>query len=190
MQGKAKTTAFYNLAMRLKKSGIPIDGVGLQCHFSIGDVDSVRLENNIRRFGEAGFKCIITELDMGVPSTSDADLEEQARNYRVITDIVLNNDNCPDLVIWGLKDNDSWRSGSNPLLYTSGLSRKPAWYAVRSALRHRKIVKDQTDVRAVRDDARTADQRIFDLSGRPVNDGTLRPGIYIQGGRKIFVTGK
>ncbi|MBQ3926613.1 MAG: endo-1,4-beta-xylanase, partial [Bacteroidaceae bacterium] len=40
LQGKAKSTAFYNLAMRLKASGIPIDGVGLQCHFSIGDVDS------------------------------------------------------------------------------------------------------------------------------------------------------
>ena len=37
---KAKTAAFYNLAMRLKKKGIPIDGVGLQCHFSIGDLDT------------------------------------------------------------------------------------------------------------------------------------------------------
>ena len=64
LQGKAKSMAFYNLAMRLKKSGIPIDGVGLQCHFSIGDVDSVKLDNTIRKFAEAGLKCIITELDM------------------------------------------------------------------------------------------------------------------------------
>ena len=190
MQGKAKTTAFYNLAIRLKKSGIPIDGVGLQCHFSIGDVDSVRLENNIRRFAEAGLKCIITELDMGIPSTSDADLEEQARNYRVITDIVLNNDNCPYMVIWGLKDNDSWRTGSNPLLYTAGLVRKPAWYAVRSALRHRKIVKEQTNVPAIRHDDNATDQQIYDLSGRPVYDSSLRPGIYIQGNHKIVVNKK
>ena len=51
LQGKAKSMAFYNLAMRLKKSNIPIDGVGLQCHFSIGDVDSVKLENTIKKFG-------------------------------------------------------------------------------------------------------------------------------------------
>ena len=139
LQGKAKAVAFYNLAMRLKKNNIPIDGVGLQCHFSVGEVDSVKLEATIRRFGEADMKCIITELDMGIPSTSDADLLEQARNYRVVTDIVLNNDNCPSMVIWGIKDNDSWRSASNPLLYTSGLARKKAWYAVRSALRHRAI---------------------------------------------------
>ena len=185
MQGKAKSVAFYNLALRLKNSGIPIHGVGLQCHFSVGDVDSVRLENTIRRFGEAGLKCIITELDMGTPSTSATDLEEQARNYRVITDIVLNNDNCPNMVIWGLKDNDSWRSGSNPLLYTSGLVRKPAWYAVRSALRHRKMVKEQTDVRSVHDNGSANDQTVYDLSGRPADRHSLRPGIYIQGGRKI-----
>ena len=125
MQGKAKAVAYYNLVKRLQKQNIPFDGVGLQCHFSIGDVDSVKLEKTVRLFGEVGLKCIITELDMGVPSTTTANLEEQARNYRVITDIVLNNDNCPNLVIWGIKDNDSWRSGSNPLLYDSPLcSRK------------------------------------------------------------------
>ena len=136
LQGKAKAMAFYNLATRLKQRGIPIDGVGLQCHFSNGDVDSLRLAQTVRRFAEAGLKCIITELDMGTPSTSATNLEEQARNYRVVTDIMLSNDNCPTMVVWGLKDNDSWRSDSNPLLYTAQLARKPAWYAVRSAIRH------------------------------------------------------
>ena len=42
---------------------------------------------------------------MGIPSTSPQDLEEQARCYRVVTDIMLNNDNCPSMVIWGVKDN-------------------------------------------------------------------------------------
>ena len=74
LQGKAKSMAFYNLAMRLKNDGIPIDGVGLQCHFSICEVDSVKLDNTIKRFEEAGLKCIITELDMGVPSTTEANL--------------------------------------------------------------------------------------------------------------------
>lgn len=185
LQGKAKSMAFYNLAMRLKKSNIPIDGVGLQCHFSIGDVDSVKLENTIKKFGEAGLNCIITELDMGVPSTSAQNLEEQARNYRVITDIVLNNDNCPNLVIWGLKDNNSWRESSNPLLYTSGLSKKPAFYAVRSALRHRAIVKEQTGISVLEDRNTSSTSEIYDLSGRKVSTQSLKPGIYIQGGKKI-----
>ena len=183
MQGKAKAVAFYNIVKRLQQHGIPIDGVGLQCHFSVGDVDSVKLERTIRRFGDDGLKCIITELDMGVGSTSAKDLEEQARNYRVVTDIVLNNANCPSMVIWGIKDNDSWRSGSNPLLYTAQLGRKPAWYAVRSALRHRSLVTDVKPVQA----AVAPSDAIYDLKGRRIGSGRLQPGIYVKGGKKILV---
>ena len=181
LQGKAKTTAFYNLATRLKNRGIPIDGVGLQCHFSIGDVDSVKLDNTIRRFGQAGLQCIITELDMGIPSTSDDNLLEQARNYRVVTDIMLNHDNCPSMVVWGIKDNDSWRSGSNPLLYTSGMGKKPAWYAVRSALRHRSLT--ETGIRTVQQTKRT-DGNAYNLSGQRVAPDYR--GIVIVDGKKVL----
>ena len=187
MQGKAKAVAFYNLVKHLQDCQIPLDGVGLQCHFSVGDVDSVKLEQTIRRFGEANLKCIITELDMGISSTSAKDLEEQARNYRVITDIVLNNDNCPNLVIWGIKDNDSWRSASNPLLYTSGLGKKKAWYAVRSALRHRFLEKEQTGIKPFSTSRVKDDNVVYDLSGRRVNVESLRPGVYIKAGKKISI---
>jgi len=187
LQGKAKSVAFYNLAMRLKNAGIPIDGVGLQCHFSVGDVDSVKLESTIRRFGEAGLNCIITELDMGISSTTSQNLEEQARNYRVVTDIVLNNDNCPNMVIWGLKDNDSWRSASNPLLYTAGMAKKPAWYAVRSALRHRSLQKEASVPFVGSSEAADDSAPVFDLSGRKIQSASLHPGIYIKGGRKMIV---
>ena len=183
MQGKAKTIAFRNLVKRLKSSGIPIDGVGIQCHFSIGDVDSVKLADNIRGYAEDGLKCIITELDMGIPSSTDENLMEQARNYRVITDIMLNNDNCPHMVIWGLKDNNSWREASMPLLYTAQLGRKPAWYAVRSALRHRVL----TDIRPVVREKQGQNNATYDLMGRRMNDGHLPPGIYIRDGKKFIV---
>lgn len=193
MQGKAKAVAYYNLVKRLQSRNIPLDGVGLQCHFSIGDVDSVKLEKTIRRFGEAGLKCIITELDMGIPSTTTANLEEQARNYRVITDIVLNNDNCPSMLIWGIKDNDSWRENSSPLLYTSGLGKKKAWYAVRSALRHRYLVNQQMGIAPSPNTQHPSpDTTLYDLGGRRISTlraqpSTLRPGVYIRGGRKVIV---
>lgn len=190
LQGKAKAVAFRNLALRLKNKDIPIDGVGLQCHFSIGEVDSVKLASTVKRFGQDDLKCVITELDMGIPSTSTANLEEQARLYRVITDIMLDNDNCPYMVIWGLKDNDSWRSGSNPLLYDSGMGKKPAWRAVRSALRHRHI-QDTVDISAVQNDKRqtTNDTSVYDLQGRKVSQSSsLKKGIYISQGRKIART--
>ena len=181
LQGKAKSAAFYNLALRLKKAGIPIHGVGLQCHFSIGDVDSLRLDQTIGRFEEAGLKCIITELDMGIPDTSDANLEEQARSYRVITDIMLNHDNCTSMVIWGLKDNNSWRESSSPLLFTAQLDKKPAYYAVRSALRHRALT--ESGIRSVRQSAK-GDGHIYNLAGQKV--GADYQGIVIIDGRKVM----
>jgi len=180
-QGKAKSAAFYNLAVHLKNAGIPIDGVGLQCHFSIGDVDSVMLDNTIRRFEEAGLQCIITELDMGIPDTSDKNLEEQARSYRVITDIMLNHDNCTSMVIWGLKDNNSWRETSNPLLFTAQLDKKPAYYAVRSALRHRAL--KESGIHPVRLTKQT-DGSIYNLAGQKV--GADYQGIVIVDGKKVL----
>jgi autotransporter-associated beta strand protein len=182
LQGKAKSAAFFNLATRLKNDGIPIDGVGLQCHFSIGDVDSVKLDNTITRFAAVGLKCIITELDMGIPSTSEANLQEQARNYRVVTDIMLNHDNCPSMVIWGIKDNDSWREASSPLLYTAGLDKKPAWYAVRSALRHRAL-NSGDGIHTVHQ-TKPSDGRAYNLAGQRV--GSDYHGIIIINGKKVY----
>ena len=189
MQGKAKAVAFSNLVKRLQSKQIPLDGVGLQCHFSIGDVDSVKLDKTIRLFGEAGLKCIITELDMGVPSTTTANLEEQARNYRMITDIVLNNDNCPNLVVWGIKDNDSWRSNSNPLLYNSGLGKKKAWYAVRSALRHRYLQQEKllADVPEIDTNTNRSKPHVYTTKGTKLGSLEIWPqlpqGIYIVEGK-------
>ena len=183
-QGKAKTVAYMNLVKYLKSKNIPLDGVGLQCHFSIDEVDSVKLDANIKSFGAEGMKCIITELDMGVPNTSSANLEEQARLYRVITDIMLKNDNCPSMVIWGIKDNDSWRSASNPLLYNSGMQPKPAWRAVRSALRHHtlinSIIPHTVQYKPLNTD-------VYTIDGRHANASSLKPGIYIKEGKKFIV---
>ena len=183
-QGKAKSAAFYNMATAMKKKGIPIDGVGLQCHFSIDDVDSVKFDNTIKRFEEAGLKCIITELDMGIPDTSEKNLQEQARLYRVITDIMLNHDNCPSMVIWGLKDNNSWRETSNPLLFTAQLDKKPAYYAVRSALRHRYLVNQETGIRTAVSTKASTSGNIYNLAGQKVNADYK--GIVIVDGKKML----
>ena len=169
----------------MKKNGIPIDGVGLQCHFSIDDVDSTKLDNTIRRFEEAGLLCIITELDMGIPDTSEKNLMEQARLYRVITDIMLKHDNCPSMVIWGLKDNNSWRETSNPLLFTAQLDKKPAYYAVRSALRHHYLVKQETAIRpAISTKTSSTNGVRYNLSGQKVNADYK--GIVIVDGKKML----
>ncbi|MDE6391490.1 MAG: endo-1,4-beta-xylanase, partial [Duncaniella sp.] len=88
--GNAKTEAYYNLIKRLKKSGLPIDGCGLQCHLTTGQLDTLKLERNILRYAEIGLKCIITELDIALANPYDADaLDIQAKEYGAITRIFL-----------------------------------------------------------------------------------------------------
>lgn len=133
--GGTKTEAYYNLVKRLKDSGLPIDGCGLQCHLTTGELDTLKLEKNIRRYADIGMNCIITELDIALanPYASDA-LETQAKEYGAITRVFLRNDNCPSMLIWGISDNHSWRQ-NQPLIYNSALEPKPAYYNLHAQLR-------------------------------------------------------
>ena len=44
-------------------------------------------------------------------------------------------DNCNELIVWGLTDAMTWRGDSNPLLYDSDLTPKPAYYGLHQGLR-------------------------------------------------------
>lgn len=135
MVGKTKTEAYYNLVKRLKESGLAIEGCGLQCHFTTGELDTMKLEKNIRRYDNLGLKCIITELDIALadPTAEDA-LERQAKEYGAITRIFLRNENCSSMLVWGISDNHSWRKNA-PLLFNHELKAKPAYYNVHAQLR-------------------------------------------------------
>lgn len=133
--GGTKTEAYYNLVKRLKDSNIPIDGCGLQCHLTTGELDTLKLEKNIRRYADIGMNCIITELDIALANPYAADaLDIQAKEYGAITRVFLRNDNCPSMLVWGISDNHSWRQ-NQPLLYDSSLNPKPAYYNVHAQLR-------------------------------------------------------
>lgn len=135
MMGGSKSEAYFNLIKRLQKSGIPIDGCGLQCHFTTGELDTLKLEKNIRRYAELGLNCIITELDIALANPYAADaLETQAKEYGAITRVFLRNDNCPSMLVWGIADHYSWRQ-NQPLLFNSSLEPKPAYYNVHAQMR-------------------------------------------------------
>ena len=133
--GNTKTEAYFNLVKRLKDAGLPINGCGLQCHLTTGELDTLKLEKNIQRYATLGLDCIITELDIALadPTATDA-LDLQAKEYGAITRIFLRNDNCPSMLVWGISDNHSWRD-NQPLLYDSSLKPKPAYYNVHAQLR-------------------------------------------------------
>ncbi len=133
--GDTKTEAYHNLITRLRDSGRPIDGCGLQCHLTTGRLDTLKLEKNIRRYAEMGMECIITELDIALANPYAADaLDVQAKEYGAVTRVFLRNDNCTSMLVWGISDNHSWRH-NNPLLFDGSLAPKPAYYNVHAQMR-------------------------------------------------------
>ncbi len=70
-----------NLVKSLKAAGVPIDGVGFQCHFIVGEV-STSLSTVMSQITALGLEVAITELDirMTLPSTA-ALLSQQQTDY-------------------------------------------------------------------------------------------------------------
>lgn len=133
--GEPKSEAYYNLVKKLVDKGTPIHGVGLQCHFTTGQLNVRKLVENIRRYNELGLKCIITELDIAQANPSSPEAAKiQAEEYCAIVKAALGEPNCQTVLVWGLCDPDSWRQ-NNPLLYDGDVKEKEAYYAVHAALR-------------------------------------------------------
>lgn len=185
--GSTKTEAYYNLVKRLKDAGLPIDGCGLQCHLTTGELDTLKLEKNIRRYAALDLNCIITELDIALadPTAADA-LDLQAKEYGAITRIFLRNDNCPSMLVWGISDNHSWRQ-NQPLLYDSSLKPKPAYYNVHAQLRlaaerHAAGIRENSTDRGTT--ASLLSTAYFNLCGQAV---TVPQGLVIE--KRLYTDG-
>ena len=183
-KGWGKSEALYNLAMRLRNSGIPIHGVGLQAHMDAGNVSAKAIDANIARFKEAGFECHITELDLGIDDASTANLQKQALDFYSLMHVAMKHDNCKSLMIWGLSDDLTWRTGRRPLLFDSNLSRKPAYWAVHAALREAAGTEETSNYELQITNYKKTDA-MFNILGQRVK--TLEKGkIYIIDGKKYI----
>lgn len=179
-QGQAKAEAFYNLAKYLKEKGVPIHGVGLQCHLDVGKVDIDRLKATLDRFKAIGLRCIITELDLGMDDT-EANRQQQAKDFYNIAKTAMEADNCNELMIWGLADNMTWRNNRNPLLYDANLNPKEAYYGIHAGIREAAanaatgITPTSADIRG---NQPSATETFYNLQGQKVEHPSER-GIYI-----------
>ncbi|NES59224.1 endo-1,4-beta-xylanase, partial [Micromonospora sp. PPF5-6] len=106
----AKSTGVYNMVRDFKTRGVPIDCVGFQSH--LGTTLPNDYQTNLQRFADLGVDVQITELDITQGSN-------QANMYAAVTKACLAVTRCTGITTWGVRDNDSWRSGDNPLLFDS-----------------------------------------------------------------------
>ena len=93
-----------NLAKQLLADGVPLDGIGFQCHFIVGEVPS-SLQTVMEQFTALGLEVAITELDirMTLPST-DALLEQQKQDYQTVIAACMAVEGCAGMTIWDYTD--------------------------------------------------------------------------------------
>ncbi|KZP08753.1 glycoside hydrolase family 10 protein, partial [Athelia psychrophila] len=104
----AKATAMLNLVKSLKAAGTPIDGVGFQCHFIVGEVPT-SFQTVLSQFTALGVEVAITELDirMTLPSTP-ALLAQQSTDYASVITACKNVAGCVGATVWDFDDSYSW----------------------------------------------------------------------------------
>jgi len=118
-----KTTGMATYVKKWIAAGIPIDGIGAQAHLMAGEAGNVPA--SLRLLCAAAPECALTEVDIVQASASD-----YVNTVKACVDIA----NCVGVTIWGVRDPDSWRAQSNPLLFNSGYSTKPAYGALVNTL--------------------------------------------------------
>lgn len=136
-----KSDKTYELVKGLKERGVPIDGVGLQCHFRHDSLPTFAdMDANIKRLAALGLNVAFTEVDYRVPIPATAEaLQKQNEDYAGTLAVCLANPNCRTFVIWGVTDAFSWVPKSYPgwgaaLILDSAYVPKPAYNGLYAGL--------------------------------------------------------
>ncbi|GAB2712815.1 endo-1,4-beta-xylanase [Kitasatospora kifunensis] len=135
----AKSNALYSLVQQLKSQGVPIDGVGFESHFIVGQLPT-DLQANMARFTALGVNVAVTELDDRMPTPpSTGNLTQQATDDAYVVQACLATNGCVGVSQWAVGDADSWVPGffsgyGAATLFDSNYQPKPSFNAVVNAL--------------------------------------------------------
>jgi len=148
-----KRDRIYKLVKKLTDAHVPIDGVGLQGHWSIYEPTEKELRDAIDKFSSLGLKVQITELDMSVypwekerrakrPDESDAytpEIEQkQQEQYKKVFSIFREKKKTiTGVTFWNVSDKNTWLDTypvpgrkNYPLLFDTNLKPKKAYWDV------------------------------------------------------------
>jgi endo-1,4-beta-xylanase len=139
----AKADGAVKIVKLIQDAGVKIDGVGFQAHLNVGQTPSRQeLAATLKRFAALGVEVAYTELDIAHPSlpASDADREQQAKDYVAAVGSCLDVEACVGVTVWQFTDKYSWVPSTFPgkgdaCLYTADYKKKPAYDAVLELLR-------------------------------------------------------
>lgn len=132
----AKAKIVAAMVADMKSRGIPIDGIGMQGHYST-TTSITNVRNSLEMFGKIdGITVSVSELDVQINGIKKGQYDGEQEMQQAIFYARLFNlykeysDLIERVTFWGYKDNTSWRADSAPLLFKADLSPKEAYYAV------------------------------------------------------------
>ena len=147
-----KRENIYRLLKQLLDAHVPVQGVGLQGHWSIFAPSEQELRNSIERFSSLGLKVQITELDVSVYSgegrrekrIDEKDIftpemeKKQLEQYKMFFKVFRENKNkITGVTFWNITDKHSWLDSfpvkgrkNYPLLFDQNMKPKKAYWEV------------------------------------------------------------
>ncbi|ADQ40117.1 Endo-1,4-beta-xylanase [Caldicellulosiruptor acetigenus I77R1B] len=140
-ENPVKREYIYKLIKDLKEKGVPIHGVGLQCHITVSWPSVEEVERTIKLFSSIpGIKIHVTEIDISVAKEFGEDIDEETKRYLLIQqarklkdlfEVFKKYKNVVTSVsFWGLKDDYSWLKGDFPLLFDKDYQPKFAFWSL------------------------------------------------------------
>ena len=117
-----------------------IDGVGMQAHLVLKELNMNDFETALHTYGALGLEVQLTELDIHATDPSDEGMKSLADAYDELFRMLVKakkegKANITCVTFWGMKDDVSWLTGfrkerSYPLLFGDNWEEKEAYRAV------------------------------------------------------------
>jgi len=148
-----KRDRIYKLLKKMKAAHIPVDGIGLQGHWSLFEPDTKDLKDAIEKYASLGLKVQITEMDISVypwekekralhpgENTNYTSIMEQKQSdkYAEIFKVLRDERGViTGVTFWNVSDRHTWLDEypvqgrkNYPLLFDQQLQPKQAYYRV------------------------------------------------------------